>query len=124
MRGTPMKDYNAFDLQTSGKLLLRRLLSNVSHTGVVPPPSMFRPYGISALMTGKNEEDWVETSLLSIVNFVDEVVVADHGSEDDTAEIMERVSNRFPNKIRVWRYGDQTFPDVLNALMAQSRYQW
>ena len=103
---------------------LRRLLSYTSYLGIIPPPSVFRPYGVSAIMVGKNEEDWVETSLLSIVNQVDEVVLADHGSDDSTSEIMERVANRFPRKIRRWQFTEESFPQVLNTLLAETRYQW
>jgi hypothetical protein len=115
---------NAFEARSDLRLSLRRLLSFAAWTGLVPPPSVFRPYGVSAVMTGKNEEDWVETSLLSIVNLVDEVIVADHGSEDSTAEIMETMAGKFPKKIRFWRFEEESFPQVINTLIESARYQW
>ncbi len=114
----------AFEARKHRRLTLRRVLSRSSYLGAPPPPGVFRPYGVSALMTGKNEEDWVETSLLSIVNLVDEVLVADHGSDDATAQIMEEVASHFPRKIRMFRFGNESFPDVLNTMMARSRFQW
>jgi len=80
---------------------LRKLLSFSTLGGLVPLPATFRPFGVSAIVIAKNEEDWVETSIRSILDHVDEVVISDHGSEDGTGEIMRSVAQSFPGKVRL-----------------------
>jgi len=72
----------------------------------------------------KNEEDWIETSVKSVLKFVDEVVVADNGSEDHTAEIIARLGRAFPEKIRVVKLIDEDFVPAVNSLMRQTKYRW
>ena len=47
-----------------------------------------RKQGISALMRVKNEVDWVELSVLSIKDFVDEIIIVD-SSTDSTTQIIK-----------------------------------
>ncbi len=106
------------------RLRLRKMASYATYAGVIPAPTRFRPYGISALVTARNEEDWVETSIVSVLDFVDEVLAVDHASEDSTPEIMEEMAARFPKKVRLIRFRDEPFHRVLNTLMDTAKYQW
>src|SRR6266566_2310763 len=110
--------------RTLNKTSVRRPLSYATYAGVVPPPGVFRPFGISAMTMAKNEEDWIETSVKSILKFVDEVVVADNGSEDHTAEIIARLGRAFPEKIRVVKLIDEDFVPAVNSVMLQTKYRW
>src|SRR3989449_8952502 len=103
---------------------LRRVLSFSTYAGLVPPPATFRPFGISAVTMAKNEEDWAETSVRSIMQMVDEVVLADHGSDDDTSEIVRKLAQRYPDKIRLVSLGDIDFSSAINKMLRRTRYRW
>ena len=73
------------------------------------------PKKISAMMRVKNEAEFLEQSIASIVDLVDEVVIVDNGSTDGSAAIIERFVVGFPAKIRAFdypeklaRYGEET----------------
>ena len=102
---------------------LRGMLSHATYLGL-PPPLAFRPFGVSAMLIAKNEAEWAETSVLSLMNFVDEVVVADHGSEDGTAEILEDVVARNPRRIHMLRFGEEPFHEALNSTLARCAFSW
>ena len=101
----------------------RRIASFTPYLGIVPPPAL-RPMGISAMTMAKNEEDWVASSLNSILNSVDEILVADHGSEDSTPRILARLAHEHPERIRLINVGDRDFPSAINLMMSQTRYRW
>ncbi len=105
------------------RLRLRRILSLAPYFGL-PPPATFRPPGVSAMLIAKNEAEWAETSVLSILNFVDEVVVADHGSEDGTGEILESVERARPGSIRLLKFTAEPFHDALNTMVSHCKYSW
>lgn len=108
----------------SSRCWARKLLSYSTYSGFVPPPPALRPFGLSAITMAKNEEDWAEASVRSIVNFVDEVLVADHGSEDGTPKILESVAKSFPGKVRLIAVGDRDFPSAINLMISRTRYRW
>lgn len=104
---------------------VRKVTSFLPYSGLVPPPSVFRPFGVSAMIIAKNEADWVETSIRSLLGRVDELVTADHGSEDGTGEIMRDLCAAYPTQIRHVPIGGHVlFHDALNHLISQCRYRW
>lgn len=104
---------------------LRRALSFLPYSGIVPPPATFRPPGVSAFVIARNEETWVEASLRSIVDHVEEVVAADHGSDDRTREVIESVAQDYPGKIRLLPLtGEEPFPEALNKMIRECRHRW
>ncbi len=102
----------------------RNLLSFAAWAGVVPPPSTLRPHGVSAMTLVKNEEDWVETSVLSVLDYVDEVLVADNDSIDSTLQILKRLAASYPRKIRLLDLGNLDFVPAINAMIGETRYRW
>lgn len=102
----------------------RHFLSFAPYLGLVPPPFAFRPPGISAFSMAKNEEDWADVSIKSIVGFVDEILVADHGSDDKTAEILGSVAREHPNKVRIVEVGERDFPSAINLMISKTRHRW
>ena len=52
----------------------------------------------------RNEEEIIQSSILSIIDFVDEVVVIDNASCDTTEEKIQELHRMYPNKIRLVRY--------------------
>jgi len=59
---------------------------------------------ITAMMRVKNEAAFLEHSVESIVGVVDEVVIVDNASADDTPRIVDALARRHPGKIRVHHY--------------------
>jgi len=106
------------------KVPLRRFLSQSAYLGLVPSPATLRPPGVSAITLARNEEDWIETSVISVMNAVDEILVADNGSVDSTPDILVRLGERFPRKVRLLDLGGANFVDATNLLMEKSRYRW
>src|SRR3990170_5322396 len=121
--GVP-RDHGSPEKTPGARGMLRRPFSFSTYTGMVPSPAVLRPFGISAVTLAKNEEEWVETSILSILETVDELVVADHESEDDTPEILRDLAERLPRKIRLVSSEGRDFPSAVNLTIAQTRYRW
>ncbi len=72
----------------------------------------------------KNEEEWAETSAVSILPFVDELLIADHGSEDGTPSILHSLAESNPRKIRLISVGDLDFPSAVNLMISSTRFRW
>lgn len=62
-----------------------------------------KPMGISACIRVRNESQFMEAAVRSIVDLVDEVVLCVQPSDDDTLEIAEAMSVIYP-KIKVYYY--------------------
>jgi len=60
-----------------------------------------RKKGISAMMRVGNEEEFIKASILSTIDFFDEIIIALNNSTDKTKEI---VSNINSNKIKIYQY--------------------
>jgi glycosyltransferase involved in cell wall biosynthesis len=65
------------------------------------------PKRISALMRVKNEMQFLEQSIRSIMHLVDEVVIVDNCSTDGSEHIIADFSNRYPEKVRSFSYPHQ-----------------
>src|SRR5437867_634482 len=102
----------------------RSVLSYLPRAGVLPHPSSYRPAGISAMMTIKDEEDWVEKSILSIVDYVDEIVAVDNGSEDGTFSTLERLQRALGEKLHVFTFPREDFCAAVNFTLSKTRYRW
>lgn len=73
------------------------------------------PKKISAMMRVKNEAEFIEQSINSIIYLVDELVIVDNGSDDGTAVVIAGICERFPQKVKsfsyphkIARYGEET----------------
>jgi glycosyltransferase involved in cell wall biosynthesis len=73
------------------------------------------PKKISAMMRVKNEAEFLERSINSVIDLVDELIIVDNCSVDGTADIIADFSSRFPKKVkafdyphRIARYGEET----------------
>src|SRR2546427_5218898 len=108
----------------SGRSVPRQALSYLTYAGVVPPPPVFRPQGISVITLGKNEEDWTETSIRSIMNFADEVLIADNRSDDSTKEIMMGLARSYPAKVRHVELPEEDFVSSTNFMIQSARFRW
>jgi glycosyltransferase involved in cell wall biosynthesis len=60
-------------------------------------------YNISANIICKNEKYWIEESILSIVDLVDEIIYVDDNSTDDSLEIVKKLAKIY-NNIKIFEY--------------------
>lgn len=74
---------------------------------------------ISACLIVKNEEDIIENCLKSLVNIVDEIIVVDTGSIDNTIEI----ASKYTNKI-FYHQWDDDFSKARNQALEEASGQW
>ena len=69
---------------------------------------------LSAMVRVKNEEEYLDRAITSIVDLVDEVIIVDNLSDDATPEVIGSLRARYPTKIKTFtypfnvaRYGDE-----------------
>lgn len=60
-------------------------------------------YGISLIIRAKNEEKNVRLCIESVINYVDEIIFVDNGSQDQTYQIALALSSKY-SKIKVYQY--------------------
>ncbi len=63
-----------------------------------------RKDGISGFMRIFNEEETIENVILSCIDGLDELVVCLNNCYDRTEEIVERLIEKYPDKIKLYRY--------------------
>ena len=63
-----------------------------------------RKDGISAMLRVRNGADYLETSIMSVVDQVDEIICVFNDSQDDTEKILCNLEKKHPNKIFVYKY--------------------
>lgn len=62
---------------------------------------------ISAMIRVRDEEEYLERAVESIVELVDEVVLVDNLSTDKTPAIIAALKDRYPTKIHAYEYPDE-----------------
>ena len=60
-------------------------------------------YGISLIIRAKNEEKNIRLCIESVIDYVDEIIFVDNGSEDQTYQIALTLSSKY-SKIKVYQY--------------------
>ena len=83
-----------------------------------------RKNGISVLLPTQNEELIVKISILSFLDFADEIIVVDNGSVDNTKEIIRDLAEKYP-KIKF--FDKPELPDLNHNrqfALKQSQYRW
>jgi len=78
----------------------------------------------SVVIPCKNEEHHLEDCVLSVVDWADEVVIADSGSTDRTLEIAARLCERFPAKCRLVQREFINFGSFKSWASQQCRHDW
>jgi len=106
-----------------GTFLLRNIVSEIAfRIGYYEDPRS-RPQGITAMVVSYNEEDWVEPSLISIKDLVDEYIVID-SSTDKTPEIIERIKNEYDLDIKFYRVPPGDLSELRNEVLRRSGFRW
>src|SRR5260221_3872239 len=82
---------------------------------------------ISAHVLVKNEENFVWYSVMSVINYVDEILIWDTGSTDNTKEIIKEIIVKYPNKINykdVGEVNEKKYSEVRQQMLDESKYDW
>jgi len=83
-----------------------------------------RPQGVSAIVRVKDEAEWLNISIRSILEVTDEIIVGDNGSTDQTSEILEELQREFPGQLIVMKKPELDIKDLTNALIERTRFRW
>lgn len=102
-------------------LWARSALSRLPLTGLVGQPG--RPQGISAMLRVWNERDWLEASVNSVADDVDEIIAVDTGSTDGSLEILRRLAETQP-KLRVFSCPARCIWDFSNYALERTSFRW
>lgn len=70
-----------------------------------------RKHGLSAIMRIKNDEDWIFYAIVSILDYVDEIVVVLQNCTDNTEDIIKSIKSE---KIKIYHYPFESFPSGEN----------
>ena len=100
----------------------RTTFSVLPKLGLMPRPDAFRPSGVSMMMPVKDEEDWVEKAILSVLPFVEEIVVVDNGSDDRTPEVVGRITERYPGRVRFYHFAEEDFCGAVNLCLRLTKF--
>jgi len=90
--------------------------------GLLPPPS--RPAGIAAIIRVRDEDEWLEPAVRSIIGFADHVVIGDNGSTDRTPAIMQALAREFPEVVETLTLPDVDICRLTNALIERTRHRF
>ena len=75
----------------------------------------------------KNEERYVWYSIMSVIDYVDKILVWDTGSVDNTVEIIKQIKKRFPEKIDFKEFGEvdiNQFTLVRQKMLKETKSDW
>lgn len=69
-----------------------------------------RKKGLSGFMRLKNEATFLEQAIKSHVPYLDELVIVDNNSTDETAIICKKLQQEYPEKIKYYLYKPYVYP--------------
>lgn len=75
----------------------------------------------------KNEENFIWFAIMSVVDYVDKVLIFDTGSKDQTVEIIRKIQAIKKNKIifkEVGEVGKNQFSKIRQEMLEQSECEW
>ncbi len=74
-----------------------------------------------------NEENYLWFSIISIIDFVDKVLLWDTGSTDQTVKVIEELVKKYPNKIsfkQVGQVSKEKYPEVRQKMLDETTSEW
>ena len=98
------------------KVLINRLSKTFS----------FKKNGISGHMRVHNEGVILESSIESIINILDELIITHNDCTDESENIIIKMQKKYPNKIKVFKWNKKPFIywDYSNFGMKKCKYRW
>ena len=70
-----------------------------------------RKHGLSAFMRIKNDEDWIYMAIMSVIDYVDEIVIVLQNCTDNTEKIIKEINSP---KIKIHYFPFESFPSGIN----------
>ena len=111
-------------LGRKGVRFIRSIYSSIGkHVIRLNGPNMYRPFGVSAVVWSKNEENWIELSMRSVAKIVDEYVLID-SSTDRTPEIALKTGRELGIPVKIIRTLTKNMAEVGNLGLKYSSYRW
>ena len=77
-----------------------------------------RPIGVSGILRMMNDEEFLESSIESCVNCLDELIVVYNETSPESLAIINRMKRKYPDKIRVYKY----LPELYNGNLSQEEF--
>ncbi len=107
-------------------MLLRNLVGDlaVSLHLVAPANEYCRNSCISAMMRVKDEEWWIEPSILSIKDLVDEYIIIDQSTMDQTPQIIDRLKSEYGLNIIHIRDFSPDYVAISNKALKLTTCRW
>lgn len=75
----------------------------------------------------KNEDNYIWFSLMSVINYLDKILVYDTGSTDNTKKIINIIKNKYPDKIVFVDYGpvdEEGFTKARQDMLSKTKSDW
>lgn len=69
-----------------------------------------RKRGISGFMRLRNEEDFMEKSILSHLPYLDELIIVYNRCTDNTPKLADHFARSYPDKVKVFHYEPHVYP--------------
>ena len=103
---------------------VRLIASHIyKYLGVKDKPSKYREFGVSAVIWSRNEEEWIEASMRSVKEIVDEYVLID-SSTDRTPEIAREVGRELGIPVKIVKTSSRDMAHIGNLGLKHSKYRW
>lgn len=82
---------------------------------------------ITAHVLVENEENFVWFAIMSVLPFVDEILICDAGSIDQTPRILKEIKKRAPEKITIYSTGKlapEDYPKARDEMIKNTKSDW
>lgn len=86
------------------------MIEEVYEPKVEHTPEDQRKDGISAFLRVRNGEEFLKISINSIINDINELICVVNRSTDKTLNILEQIQSEFPDKVKIYDYKPDVFP--------------
>jgi glycosyltransferase involved in cell wall biosynthesis len=104
---------------------IRNVASVLPKLGLVKKPR-FHKDGVSFIVPVKDEEQWIEASILSIIDVADEIIVVDSSIEDNTTKIVQSLAAKYSKikHVRFYWQGANAFALSCHIGLTCTSYRW
>ena len=102
---------------------IRFIVSFSPILGLVAKPEN-RQNGISAIVRGRGEEEWIKPSILSVRNFADEIIFLDNGASPQTLKSLNQLKADLGNQLQCVNCRDLDLYELSNLGLTIARFRW